>query len=177
MNNRARGEVRQVCHFAGNQPPPPVRPSRVWQPRTVGACLFAAIAVTGCGAHVSGGQPHATSGHGSLTVHEYALATSIALDEVRKQGATTTSATATIGQGTVSDPNAGPACLSGRVLHITLTGTFARIVTGGVTGAPNEPVSTVLITADAASGGVCLISVRTGSTPTPEPGAAVLAAR
>ena len=88
-----------------------------------------------------------------------------------------TSATATIGEGTVMDPNAGPACTSGRLLHIKLIGTFPRIVHGGYGGPPPTPsyapVSALLLTADAVSGKACLIGVQTGAT-TPDPGAVLL---
>ena len=84
-----------------------------------------------------------------------------------------TSATVSIGEGTEALANAGPPCTSGKLLHIKLIGRFPRIVHGGVTGEPYEPVSAVLITADPVSGKPCLIGVNTG-TQRPEPGAVLL---
>jgi hypothetical protein len=89
-----------------------------------------------------------------------------------------TSATATVGVGTVTDPNAGPACTSGTLLHIKLIGTFPTIVVGGpsagASGASNDySVTAVLITADPESGKPCDISVQTGAT-APDLGATVL---
>jgi hypothetical protein len=90
-----------------------------------------------------------------------------------------TSATATVGAGTVTDPNAGPACTSGTLLHIKLIGTFPTISVGllptaGAPDASNDTsVTTVLVTADPESGKPCDIGVRIDPT-TPDPGATLL---
>jgi hypothetical protein len=113
-----------------------------------------------------------------LTDREFNVAVAVARAEIAKYSATVTSATATVGVGTVTDPNAGPACTSGTLLQIKLIGTFPTIVVGGPsTGAPGSSndytVSAVLVTADPESGKPCLIGVRTGST-APDPGATLL---
>jgi hypothetical protein len=140
---------------------------------------------------LSGGCTSSTSGalddrsfsssppaHGSLTDMQFNVAVAVARAEIEKYAATVTSATATVGVGTVTDPNAGPACTSGTLLHIKLIGTFPTIVVGGPsTGAPGAStdysVSAVLITADPESGKPCDIGVQTGPT-TPDPGATLL---
>ena len=117
-------------------------------------------------------------GRGSLTDREFNVAVAVARAETEKYSATVSSATATVGVGTVTDPNAGPACTSGTLLHIKLIGTFPTIVVGGPsTGAPGASndysVTAVLITADPESGKPCDISVQNGAT-TPDPDAALL---
>jgi hypothetical protein len=119
-----------------------------------------------------------TPGHGSLTDREFNVAVAVARAEIAKYEATVTSATATVGEGSVTDPNAGPACTSGTLLHIKLIGTFPTIVVGGPsTGAPgasnDNSVTTVLVTADPKSGKPCDVSVRTDQA-TPDPGATLL---
>jgi hypothetical protein len=119
-----------------------------------------------------------TPGHRALTDREFNVAVAVARAETEKYAATVTSATATVGEGTVTDPNAGPACTSGTLLHIKLIGTFPTISVGGPsTGAPSasndDSVIAVLITADPESGKPCLIGVQTGAT-TPDPGATLL---
>ena len=108
--------------------------------------------------------------HGALTDREFNTAVTIARAEADKEAATLTSATATVGAGTETQPNAGPACTSGTLLHIKLIGTFPRVVADL---AGRASVSTVLITADPESGKPCLISVQTGLT-TPDSGATLL---
>jgi hypothetical protein len=148
------------------------------------ACLLAAIAVGGCASSASRvlddpSSSSSTRGHGSLTDREFNVAVAVARAETEKYAATVTSATATVGDGTVTDPNAGPACTSGTLLHIKLIGTFPTIVVGllptaGAPGASNDnSVSAVLITADPESGKACLLGVQTGPT-TPDPGATLL---
>jgi hypothetical protein len=98
---------------------------------------------------------------------------------VAKYAATITSATATVGTGTDTDPNIGPPCTSGMLLHIKLIGTFPTIGVGplpstGAPGASNDySASALLITADPASGKACSLSVRTDAA-TPDPGATLL---
>jgi hypothetical protein len=144
-------------------------------------CLLATIAIGGCtsSANRALDDPNissSTPGHGSLTDREFNVAVAVARAETEKYVATVTSATATVGAGTVTDPNAGPACTSGTLLHIKLIGTFPTISIGlGPTaGAPSasndDSVTAVLITADPESGKACDISVRVG-TNAPDPGA------
>ena len=159
------------------------RPSVVSAALRAVACLLAATAIGGCTSSASGAlhdQSLSSSapGHGSLTDVQFNVAVAVARAEIEKYAATVTSATATVGVGTVTDPNAGPACTSGTLLHIKLIGTFPTIVVGGPsTGAPgasnNYSVSAVLVTADPESGKPCLIGVQTGST-SPDPDATLL---
>jgi hypothetical protein len=154
---------------------------------TAAACLLATIATCGCtsSANRALDDPNISSSapaHGSLTDHEFNVAVAIARAETEKYAATVTSATATVGAGTVTDPNAGPACTSGTLLHIKLLGTFPTISIGltptaGAPSASNDySVSAVLITADPESGKACDISVRIGAN-TPDPGATLLFAK
>jgi hypothetical protein len=168
------------------------------------ARLLIALAIGGC----ASGSNHAlddhsssssTPSHGALTNGQFNVAVTVARAEIAKEQATVTSATATVGKGTVTDPNAGPACASGTLLHIKLIGTFPNIAVGGyATDAPpsssatssTDPsssapsgalptdgsgysVNAVLITADPASGKPCLLAVQTGPV-TPDPGATLL---
>src|SRR5665213_3676603 len=77
------------------------------------ACLLAAIAIGGCASttnrtfdasDISSSAP----ARGSLTDHEFNVALAVAHAEAAKEAATITSATATIGAGTVTDANDGP---------------------------------------------------------------------
>jgi hypothetical protein len=145
--------------------------------------LLAAIAIGGC---ASGGHPAVDSAtpsssattHGSLTDRQFNVAVAVARAEKEKFAATVTSATASVGAGTDADPNAGPACTSGSLIHIKLIGSFPSIVVGGPsTGAPGAgsdyTVTAVLITADPQSGKACSISVTTDPQ-TPDSGATTL---
>lgn len=160
-----------------------MRPSLVPTASRAVACLLATIAVGGCTSSATdvldgSSSSSSTLQHGSLTDAQFNVAVAVARAEIAKYEATVTSATATVGEGTVTDPNAGPACTSGTLLHIKLIGTFPTIVVGGPsTGAPGASndytVTTVLITADPESGKPCEIGVRTDPA-TPDPGATVL---
>ena len=113
--------------------------------------------------------------HGPLTDQQFNVAVAVARAEIAKDAATVTSATATVGEGTVTDPNAGPPCISGTLLHIKMIGSF-NIATTGFGGQPtpsSEPVSAVLVTADPETGKACDLSVQTGPI-TPDPGATLL---
>jgi hypothetical protein len=144
------------------------------------ACLLAVLAIGGCASSTNHAlddpsSSSSTPSHGSLTNDQFNVAVAVARAEMAKDAATVTSATATVGQGTVTDPNAGPACTSGTLLRIKLIGTF-NIATTGFGGQPtpsSEPVSAVMITADPESGKACDLSVQTGPT-TPDPGATLL---
>lgn len=146
---------------------------------TVTACLLTALAVGGCGSSATPvlddrSFSSSAAGHGSLTDREFNVAVAVARAEAAKDAATVTSATATIGEGVETKPNAGPPCTSGTLLHIKLIGTFNNIaVAGGPTAGNDYSVSAVLITADPESGKACLVSVQTGPT-APDPGATVL---
>jgi hypothetical protein len=148
--------------FSWNDSVVPPRRRVVPAASTTAACLLAVV--------VTGGCSSSTHVHGALTDREFKTAVTIARAEADKEAATLTSATATVGAGTETQPNAGPACTSGTLLHIKLIGTFPTIVADLAGGAS---VSTVLITADPESGKPCLISVQTGLT-TPDPGATLL---
>jgi hypothetical protein len=147
------------------------------------ACLLAAIAIGGCASSatpVSDGDISSSAyAHGSLTDHEFNVAVAVARAEVAKYEATVTSATATVGVGTVTDPNVGPPCTSGTLLHIKLIGTFPTILvappsTNNAPTASNDySVTAVLVTADPASGKACDLSVQTGPT-APDPDATLL---
>ncbi len=149
----------------------------------VATCLLATIVVSACASGANRPLDDSTNsgstlGHGSLTNHEFDVAVAVARSEADKDAATITSATATVGVGTVADPNDGPPCTSGTLLHIKLIGTFPTISVGqpptaGAASAADHSVSTVLITADPESGKACALSVQTGST-SPDPGATVL---
>lgn len=114
-----------------------------------------------------------TPTHGALTDREFDVAVAVARQEVDKLGLPITSATATVGEGTVTDSNIGQPCTSGTLLHIKLIGDFHTIPHGGVPGQPYEPTTAVLITADPESGQACLIGVATGEQ-RPEDGSVLL---
>jgi hypothetical protein len=178
------GRLDAGSGFSWNHSVVPRRPSVVPAKVRAVVCLLAAIAVGGCTSSASralnepGGSSSAP-GHGSLTDREFNVAVAVARAEIEKYAATVTSATATVGEGTVTDPNAGPACTSGTLLHIKLIGTFPTIGVGllPTAGAPDasdaNSVTTVLVTADPESGKPCDISVRIDHT-TPDPGATQL---
>ena len=104
--------------------------------------------------------------HRSLTAAERAHAVALAQHEAARDRGTITSAFATVGPGIVRDPNTGSTCLSGRLLHVKLIGSFPIPVTGVITSPgesqPSTAVHAVMLTADAASGRACLLSVQTG---------------
>jgi len=158
------------------------------------ACLLTAIAIGGCASTTSrtfdaSVISSSAPAHGSLTEAEFKVAVAVARAEVAKEAATITSATATVGAGTVTEANDGPPCTSGTLLHIKLIGTFPHIVTtgrpldgassasapsGGVpTDGSGFSVTAVLITADPASGKACLLSVQIGPA-VPDPGSTLL---
>lgn len=131
--------------------------------------LASALALlAACG---SGGASGSPTRHGSLSAHEFAVATRIARSEADREAKTITSATATAAEGTLRDSNTGHPCTSGRLLQIKLLGTF-NTDTAGVPGG-SGPVTELDITADPDSGRACLISVRT-DTILPDADAAVL---
>ena len=154
------------------------------------ACLLTAMAMGGCASTTSrtfdaSDLSSSAPAHGSLTDAEFKVAVAVARAEVAKEAATITSATATIGAGTVTETNDGPPCTSGTLLHIKLIGTFPHIVTTGRpldgassdSGVPTDgsgfSVTAVLITADPASGKACLLSVHIGPA-APDRGATLL---
>lgn len=114
----------------------------------------------------------------ALTDQEYAFARELVRSEIRQESAILTSATVTVGYGTVLDSNVGYSCTSGRLLHIKLIGDFPHITTGGLAVQPGTPlpdmtVHAVNLTADAKTGRPCLISVQTGKV-APAPNAVSL---
>ncbi len=137
----------------------------------------AVIAIVGW-AVLSGRGSTTPHSHSPLTDHEYALALDLARQEIGRADATITSATVTLGYGTVTDSNIGYACMSGRLLNILLIGDFPHTITLGLPKLAGETshdftVHAFVLTADAESGRACLIGVRTGDV-VPEPGAVSL---
>jgi len=156
-------------------PPPGKRLTR--QQRTAFLAIAASVAVVAiaCCIVFAASTQHRRS---ALTDKEYAFARELVRSEIRKEGAVLTSATATVGYGTVLDSNVGYPCTSGRLLHITLIGDFPHITTGGLAVQPGTPltdmtVHAVNLTADAKTGRPCLISVQTGKV-APAPNAVSL---
>lgn len=113
--------------------------------------------------------------HDPLTDHEFAVAVAVARGEIERLdlGGLVTSATATVGEGTVTDSNTGHPCASGSLLHVKLIGDFGKILHGSMPGQTYEPTSAVSITADPQSGQACLIGVATGEQ-SPQANAVVL---
>ena len=160
----------------------PPHPRVVPRAGTAAACLLATIAIGGCASGVNRADtgpvtPQSTPGHPGLTDRQFAAAVAVARAEVdREEGAVLTSATVTIGAGTVTQTNVGPPCTSGALLHIKLIGTFPHITIGGPSEMVDHSVSALLITADAESGKACLISdeAAEAGAATPDPGAVLL---
>lgn len=145
--------------------------------------VFAVVATagTGCASHVpsGGGKSPDSRTHGGLTDQEFQVAVRVAHEEADKAARSITSATATIGSGTVTDSNTGHRCTSGTELHIKVIGDFniahgAAAVTTGMDYQPNDDaVHAMLITADPTTGFACLISIHVGEVK-PDPGATLL---
>lgn len=132
--------------------------------------LACVLGLSACGSHPASG----VSADGAQEDHDLTLARSIAKDEARAEAADIASATFVARDGTVTDSNVGHPCTSGRLIEVKLIGSFPHI---GTTGHPLEAgehedftVTALNITADAASGNVCLKGVQTGEVE-PEPGA------
>jgi hypothetical protein len=131
--------------------------------------LASALALlAACG---SGGASGSPTRHGSLSAHEFAVATRIARSEAGREAKTITSATATASRGTLRDSDTGHPCTSGTLLQIKLLGTFRTAVLPPP--GQHDTVTELDITADPNSGKACLISVRT-HTVLPDADAAVL---
>lgn len=138
------------------------------------AASVAVVAIVFCIAFAAPTQ-HRKS---ALTDKEYAFARELVRSEIRQEGAVLTSATVTVGYGTVFDSNIGYPCTSGRLLHIKLIGEFPHITTGGLAVQPGTPlpdmtVRAVNLTTDAKTGRPCLIGVQTGKV-VPAPNAVSL---
>lgn len=118
-------------------------------------CCLALLAACGSATHSSG----ATARYGSLSAHEFAVATRVARLEADREARTITSATATATPGTLRASNTGHPCTSGRLLQIKLLGTFRTAVLPPP--GRNDTVTEMDLTADPVSGEACLISVRT----------------
>jgi len=97
--------------------------------------------------------------YGPLSSSQYAAAVAIAQREIDKERARVTSATAVIKSGKVHQPNLAGSCTSGREIRILLIGRFPHIAVAPPPGAPDGPVRSVGITADATSGRACLLGV------------------
>lgn len=118
---------------------------------------------------------------GSLTDDEFSFASDIARTETKKLAESegdVSSAFATITHGTRPQSNTGHACLSRRLLTVTLVGTFPEIVTTGPS--PGDPINgdytvhAVVLTADPQTEEVCEIGVRVGNVAPPEASDAIL---
>jgi hypothetical protein len=146
--------------------------------RCAGGVAFALLVFTGC---VSSSAPEAEPATSSrLFDDELAKALTAAREEAKSEDARITAATATAEVGTVSQPNTGYECSSGRVLRITLIGSFPHVTVAVLPTHPgNEALPTdsevhaMLLTADAATGRVCEIGAQTG-TVSPDPNATLL---
>ena len=115
----------------------------------------------------------------AISQHEMELAAAAAHLEILKEVATVSNASVTAELGTVSETNTGSVCRSGRLLLIRLIGTFPRVAVTGhpvESGSPDFTVRAMTLTADAASGSVCLIQAQTGENGpvTPLPSSASL---
>jgi hypothetical protein len=151
----------------------------------VGLSTVAIAGLSGCGPHqvVSlHGSPVAasqdTAKQHRLTRPEIRKADAAARRELASEPATVQSASATASRGVLLQSNTGTPCRSGWLLHVKLIGRFPHIVTTGLPsngGQANRStvVHAVLLTADAATGRTCLLSVETGAV-RPSPGATVL---
>ncbi len=111
----------------------------------------------------------------ALTVQEYAFARALVWSEIRRLKDVVTSATVTVSNGKVTDPNTGYLCTSGRLLNIRLFGDFVHIAFSHPFVQPGAPqsdftVHAELLTADAKTGRPCLIGVQIGKV-APELGA------
>jgi len=141
----------------------------------VAVTVAMAFGAAAAGRHGQPGTDQALTANGAreLTDQEFDTAVAIARQKAADQAPHVTLATATADEGTESESNTGSSCTSGRLLHITLFGTF-NIVTGGLANHANQgAVTTLDITADASTGQPCLIGVETGKA-TPDPSATIL---
>lgn len=181
--------------FAGFTAPPVARPSqpirRSWLVPLAATASVAGIALGVAAVSDSHRGPEETPGNQSVSAStatptgsdhelsdsEIALAVSIAQAFIEREDASVTSGTATAADGTVTEPNASGQCMSGRLLHVQLIGKFPKIVTTGHPIGPDSPedftVRAVELTADPATGSVCLVAVKTGEV-TPDPDATPL---
>jgi hypothetical protein len=149
--------------------------------RLVALTALAAAALSACGASPTSSGSESTEPW-TVADRERTLAERIVrqeLTEERLQDATIDTASFTVSEGTVAQPNTGHSCDSGRLFRIRLIGDFPHIVTTGPvslepTAAQDATVGAVLLTADYESRQVCLVGVRTGDV-APAPGATVLA--
>ena len=113
---------------------------------------------------------------GDTSQERVATAARIARHYAAEEEASIRSATAVWSRGTVAQPNTGARCESGRLIRITLAGSFPHMVTsGGPPGGDGTSgvVTGVFLTAHAQSEEVCKISVTTGEV-VPKEGATVL---
>lgn len=149
--------------------------------RSVALAVVAAAALSACDHKATSRDPG--SAVGTITDRERTLAERIVrqeLDEERLKDAIIESASVTVSEGTVAQPNTGHVCDSGRLLRIRLIGDFPHIATSGpvsldaTTAEQDTTVGAVILTADHQTGQVCLVGVRTGDV-APAPGATFLA--
>lgn len=168
--------LRPAARSGGREPALPQRRLTFMRSPVVPLLASLLLAASCAQPSTDAGQASPTGGdHPGMTDREYELALVVAKQEIRGEAASVDSASVSTSTGTVSNPNAGPPCESGRLLRVTLIGTFPHIVT---TGEPHDPddrgaerdftVRALVVTADARSGLVCLKGVQTGSV-APEP--------
>jgi hypothetical protein len=140
---------------------------------------FALLLFAGCS---SASEPEIQpAGSSPMSDGELAIALRVAREEAKSDDVQVTIATGIAEVGTVPQPNTAYQCSSGRVLRITLIGTFPHVVVApGPQAVPinaaqsaDFEVHAMLLTADAATGRVCEIGVQTG-TVHPDPSANVL---
>ena len=137
------------------------------------------FALAGCATQSDHLATPATQKSGSaLTAQEYTFARNIVRSEIRRLKDVVTSATVTVSEGKVLDPNTGYFCNSGRLLNIKLMGDFVHIAISHPAVLPGAPqpdysVRAEMLTADAKTGRTCLIGVQIGKV-APDPGAELL---
>ena len=101
---------------------------------TAGGIVLAVCVLASCGsvpAPVAGGSTPGT-GPGALSQRELRLADQLARREAKQEGATLSSATATVATGTQEEMNTGHPCTSGRMLYLKLIGDFPHAVVAPV---------------------------------------------
>ncbi|MCL2544102.1 MAG: hypothetical protein FWE71_16775 [Nocardioidaceae bacterium] len=120
----------------------------------------------GTGARVAAGRPPPVADR--LTPRQAAYAEALVESDRSLDGASIDGATAVVRPGFVDTPNAGPPCTSGRLIRVTVTGSFPSVVTSGPPAVPGRGgrdvphVTAVVLVGDARTGRRCEQSVRTG---------------
>ena len=158
----------------------PARRTRVspWTLRAV--ALAAVVLVSACtGSPSPSNTPQSAPTGEAGDDADIATAEALVRQESVEFGADLTSATLRVRNGIIQNPNTqSQRCDSGRLLHITMIGTFSKVrTTGDLPVSSSSPqdntVHGVRVVADADSGEACMISVQTSEV-TPDPEATVL---